>query len=143
MAPYYGPGNKEEILANLDTVIRTVTGIKFVDFQRVYASGASTDKYPGTYINDVSVDKERLLKDLVKNSFGVSLVCWVWAAVGEDLATKLNAFMEDVKDKVMADPTRGQKAYDTIIENISTDGGSRHPQGMAIVNLMIIFYSNE
>lgn len=143
MAPYYGLGTKEEILSNLGTVLNTVTGIKFVDYQRVRASGASIDKYPGTYINDVTVDKERLLKDLVKNTFGVALVCWVWAATDEDLATVLNAFMELVKSKIMADPTRGSKAYDTAIESVGTDGGSRHPQGQAIVSLAIVFYSNE
>lgn len=143
MSPYYGIGDKESILANLGTALNTIEGIKFVDYQRVRASGASADKYPGAYINDVSVDKERLLKDLVKNAFGVSIVCWVWATKDEDLATVLNAFMELVKGKIMVDPTRGSKAYDTVIENVSTDGGSRHPQGQAIINLGIAFYSNE
>jgi len=140
---YFGTGTKEEILANLDTVIRTVTGIKFVDYQKVRASGASADKYPGAFINDASTDKERLLKNLVRNMFGVQLILWVWAKADEDLITKQNAFIEEVKDKVMADPTRGSKAYDTVIESISTDAGSRHPQGMAIINLAIPFYSEE
>lgn len=140
---YYGLGTKEEILADLDAKIRTIPGITFVDYQRVRASGASVDKYPGVYINDVSTDKERLLKDLVRNMFGVSLVCWVWATADEDMATKMNAFMETVKDKVMLDPTRGNKAYDTRIENISTDAGMRHPQGMAILNMAVVFFSEE
>ena len=140
---YFGTGTKEEILANLDTVINTVTGIVFVDYQRIRASGASRDKYPGVYINDAATDKERLLKDLVRNMFGVQLILWVWAAANEDLITKQNAFIDDVKNKVMADLTRGSKAYDTIIESISTDAGSRHPQGMAIINLAIPFYSEE
>ena len=140
---YYGLGTKEEILANLDTVINTVTGIVFVDYQRIQASGASIDKYPGVYINDAATDKERLLKDLVRNIFGVQLILWVWAAKDEDLITKQNVFVEEVKDKVMADITRGSKAYNTMIENINTDAGSRHPQGMAIINMAIIFYSNE
>ena len=140
---YFGTGTKEEILANLDTVINTVTDIKFVDYQRIRASGASRDKYPGVYINDAATDKERLLKDLVRNMFGVQLILWVWAAANEDLITKQNAFIEDVKNKVMADLTRGSKAYDTVIESISTDAGSRHPQGMAIINMAIPFYSEE
>jgi len=140
---YYGLGTKEEILANLETVLLTVSGIKFVDYQRVESSGASAEKYPGLYINDVSTDKERLLKDLVKNAFGVQLVCWVWAKKNEELATVLNAFMRGVKGKIMIDSTRGSKAYDTVIENISTDAGSRHPQGLAVVNMLIPFYSQE
>ena len=140
---YFGTGTKEEILANLDTVLRTISGIKFVDYQKIRASGASVDKYPGIFINDAATDKERLLKDLVRNIFGVQLVCWVWAKADEDLITKQNVFMETIKDKVMADPTRGSKAYDTVIENVTTDAGSRHPQGQAIVNMAIIFYSEE
>ena len=144
---YYGLGIKEEILASLETALLKVDGIKFVDYQRVESSGASPEKYPGLYINDVSTDKERLLQDLVKNAFGVQLVCWVWAKKDEDLATVLNAFMRDVKGEVMADPNRKHNgdynAYDTVIENISTDAGSRHPQGMAVVNILIPFYSQE
>ena len=140
---YFGLGTKEEILANLDTVIRTVTGIIFVDYQRIRASGASRDKYPGVYINDASTDAERLLKDLVRNVFGVQLILWVWAAADEDLSTKQNAFIKEVKEKVMADPTRGNKSRDTVIESTSTDAGSRHPQGMAIINMAIPFYSEE
>lgn len=140
---YFGIGTKEEILANLDTVLNTVSGIKFVDYQRIRASGASVDKYPGVFINDAATDKERLLKDLIRNMFGVQLILWVWAKADEDLITKQNAFIEEVKNKVMADPTRENKAYDTIIESISTDSGSRHPQGMAVINLAIPFYSEE
>jgi len=140
---YYGLGTKEEILGNLDTVLNTITGIKFIDYQRVRASGASTDKYPGIYINDASTEKQRLLRDLVRNVFGVQLVCWVWAKKDEELITVMNAFMEIAKGKVMADPTRGSKAYDTVIENVATDAGARHPQGMAVINLAIIFYSEE
>jgi len=140
---YYGLGTKEEILKNIDTQLNTITGIKFVDYQRVLASDIGPEKYPGSFINDVSTDKEKLLKDLSRNFFGCSLVCWVWATTEEDLATKLNAFLVTVKGKIMADPTRGSKAYDTIIENISTDGGSRWPQGMAVMNTLIVFYSTD
>jgi len=139
--PYYGLGTKEGILANIDTVLNTIDGIKFVDYQRILASGIGPEKYPGSFINDVSTDKERLLKDLYRNVFGCSLVCWVWATVDEKLATKMNAFEVIVRGKIMADPTRGDKAYDTVIENISTDGGSRHPQGMTILNTAIVYYS--
>ncbi len=121
--------------------MNNIAGIKFVDYQRILSSGIGPEKYPGIFINDVSTDKERLLKDLYRNSFGCSFVCWVWATVDEKLATKMNAFEVIVRGKIMADPTRGSKAYDTEIENISTDGGSRWPQGMTIINTVIIYYS--
>jgi len=141
--PYYGPGTKEEILKDIDTQLNTIEGIKFIDYQRVLSSGIGPEKYPGAFINDVSTDKERLLKDLSRNIFGCSLVCWVMAAKDEDLATKMNAFVVIVKGKIMKDPTRGKKAYDTVIESISTDGGSRWPQGMTILNTAIVFYSED
>ena len=144
MSPYYGTGTKEGILANLETVLNTISGIKFVDYQRTQCSGASADKYPGIYINDIGADKQRLLKDLVRNGpFGVSLFCFVWATTEEDLITKLDAFVETVKAKIMLDPYRDENAYDTIIENTRTDGGSRHPQGLAIINLAIPFYGED
>jgi len=143
VSPYYGLGTAEEILANLETVLNTVTGIQFVDYQRIEASGVDPSKYPGCFINSVSTDKERLLKDLVKNAFGVSLILWIWAKEDEDLATKMNLFIDEVKGKVMTDPTRNDQAYDSIIENVSTDAGSRHPQGMCIINMAITFYSEE
>jgi len=139
--PYYGLGTKEKILKNIDTQLNAIEGIKFVDYQRVLASGVGPEKYPGSFINDVSTDKERLLKDLYRNVFGCSLVCWVWATKEEKLATKMNAFEVIVRGKIMADPTRGKQAYDTVIENVSTDGGSRWPQGMTIFNTAIVYYS--
>jgi len=138
---YYGLGTKEEILKDIETQLNTISGIKFVDYQRILSSGIGPEKYPGIFINDVSTDKERLLKDLSRNVAGISLVCWVWATVEQDLATLMNAFVVVIKGKLMLDPTRGNKAYDTVIENISTDGGSRHPQGMAVINTAIVYYS--
>lgn len=140
---YYGLGTVEEILADLEIQMLKVDGIKFVDYQRIRASGASVDRYPGVYINLISTDKTRLLKDLIRNMLGIQLVCWIWAAKDEDLITKQNAFTEDVEGKVMADPTRGSQAYDTVIENVTTDSGSRHPQAMAVINLVIVFYSEK
>jgi len=140
---YYGIGSREAILADLETQLLKIVGIKFVDYQRIEASGIDPDKYPGCFINDVSTDKERLLKDLVKNAFGVSLILWVWAKENENLATKMNIFIDEVKDKIAADPTRGNQAYDSIIESVNTDGGARFPQGLCIINLVIIFYSEE
>jgi len=140
---YYGLGTEEEILSALETSISQVSGIKFVDYQRAYYSGAGIDKYPGVFINAVATDKERLLKDLVRNEFGIQLVLWVWASEGESLITKQNEFINSVKDKIMEDPTQNSKAYDTVIESVATDAGSRHPQAVCVINLKVIFFSQE
>ena len=143
MAIYYGKGTKEKILANLGTEIGTVTGINFVDYQRMYNSGITKEKYPGVFINDVRTDKERILKDIVKNIFNVGFVGFVWVDEGEDLSTALNAFMESVKDKIMLDNTRDSNAYDTRIVVVETDAGSRFPQGVFLILLEILFFSSE
>ncbi len=140
---YYGLGTKEEILADLETKLSAISGIKFVDYQRVLFAGADIDKYPGIYINDIREDKEYLLSDIVRNTFSIALVGWVLASAREDLATKMNSFIEDVKDAIRTDPTRNSKAYDTKITSIQTDGGTRHPQGMFIIAIQVIFFSSE
>jgi len=140
---YYGLGSKEGILADLKTQLDTISGIKFVDYQRIRASGIGPDKYPGIFVNDASTEQERMLKDLVRNVFGVQLVCWCWATGENTLGTQMNAFSVTIKGKIMADPYRNSNAYDTIIENISTDSGSRNPQGMIVINLAIPFYSEK
>lgn len=143
MAIYYGKGTKENILANLGTVLNTISGINFVDYQRMYNSGITKEKYPGVFINDVRTDKDRILKDVVKNMFTVGFVGFVWVDEGEDLSTAMNAFMESVKDKVMLDNTRDSNAYDTRIIVIETDAGSRFPQGVFLLLLEILFFSDE
>jgi len=143
MAIYYGKGSKEAILSNLGSELGEITGIQFVDYQRVYNSGIDKDKYPGVFINDLRTDKTRVLKDVVRNIFTVGIVGFVWVDDDEDLATELNSFMESVKDKLMEDNTRSSNAYDTRITTIETDAGSRHPQGVFIIILEILFFSSE
>jgi len=140
---YYGKGTKEGILASLETALNTISGIKFVDYQRIYDAGITPDQYPGVFINDIEVRKEQVLKDIVRNTFSVGLVLWVWAREGEDLATKLNTFVENVKDAVMADPYRDSNAYSTRIMTIATDAGSRYPQGLGLMTLEIIYFGDE
>ena len=132
---YYGFGTKENILSNLESELNEISGINFVDYQRIKYSGVNPEDYPGCFINDVRVDKEWLLKDIVRNTFSVGIAGWIWAEEHENLSTKLNAFVETVKDKVREDPTRSRNAYDTKITMIETDGGSRHPQGLFIMIL--------
>lgn len=140
---YYGKGTEIEILTNLYNQLSAITGIQFVDFQRIQASGIDPTKYPGCFINSVRTDKQRLLKDIVRNSYAVGVVGWEWAEEAENLMTVLSTFIDAVKLKIMTDPTRGSKAYSTDIRSIVTDSGSRHPQGMFIMMLDILYFSSE
>ena len=140
---YYGKGTEEGILTNLYTVINVISGIGFVDWQRIEDTGIDSTKYPGVFINSVRTDKERKLQDIVKNKLSIALVCWVWAATGENLGSKIHTFANVVRDAVAADPTRNNNARNTVIESITTDGGSRFPQGMFIMPLLITYYSEK
>lgn len=141
--PTYGKGTKEEIINHLGIAMLAITGIKFVEYQKVYDSDMKANRCPGCYVNDVRIDKEKILDDVVKNIFQVGIVGFVYAKSGEILSTILNIFMEQVKDAVILDRSRGGKAYDTKIILIETDAGSRYPQGMFVCMLEIIFYSSE
>ncbi len=139
----YGKGIKEAIMNNLGTAMLAIPGIKFVEYQKVYDSDMIANKCPGCYINDVRIDKEKMLEDVVKNTFQVGVVGFVYALSGQILSTILNTFMEQVKDASILDRTRGGNAYDTKVVLIETDAGSRYPQGMFVVMLEIIFFSSE
>ena len=78
----YKRGTKEGILLNIETAINAVSGIGFVDWQRVYDQSITRDRYPFMFINDVRTDKIKMLKDITKNTFMVGLVGGVW---GEDI----------------------------------------------------------
>ena len=140
---YYGKGTEEGILGNLYTVINNISGIKFVDWQKIYDSGITPDRYPGVFINHIRTDKKRLLKNIIKNTMAVALVSWVWATDIENLGTKMNDFITSIRDAVAADPTRSNNAYNTVIQAVTTDGGSRHPQGMGIISLVITYFSEK
>jgi len=140
---YFGKGTEEAILAYLGVVMNQITGIKFVDYQRVYDSAIGPDRYPGVFINHVRVDKTYHLKNIVKNEFTVAIVGWVWASDAESLGTKLNAFIDSVATKVRTDPTCGNKAYGMEIRSVTTDGGNKHPQGQFVMILDIVFYSTR
>lgn len=139
----YGKGMKEEIMNHLGAAMLAIPGIKFVEYQKVYDSDMKANRCPGVYINDVRIDKEKILDDVVKNTFTAAIVGFVYARSGEVLSTILNIFMEQVKDAVILDRSRGGKAYDTKILIVETDAGSRYPQGMFVVMNEIIFFSDE
>jgi len=97
----YKLSTKEAILLNLETAINGISGINFVDWQRVYDQGITEDRYPFVFINDLRIDKVKMLKNITKNEFMVGLASGVWAVeidgVMENLGTKLNTFMESLK----------------------------------------------
>ncbi|TET09093.1 hypothetical protein E3J84_05505 [Candidatus Aerophobetes bacterium] len=138
---YRGLGTKEEILKSLDTAISAVSGIAYVDWQRSDPTGIDPDRYPGVFINDLRIDRVQLLGDIWKNTYTVALVGFVWAEDDENLGTILNTFITAVKTAVLGDISRNNNAYDTDIEIIATDAGSKHPQGEFIMSLLILFYS--
>ena len=69
----YKRGTKEAILLNIETAINAVSGISFVDWQRVYDQSITKDRYPFMFINDVRTDKTKMLSDITKNQFIVGL----------------------------------------------------------------------
>ena len=138
---YRGLGSKEGVLTSLDTAISAITGIKYVDWQRSDPTGIDPDRYPGVFINDLRTDRVQLLGDIWKNNYTVALVGFVWGGEDENLGTRLNTFITAVKTAVLEDISRNSNAYDTDIEVIVTDAGSKHPQGEFIMTLAILFYS--
>ena len=138
---YRGLGTKEEILKSLDVAISAITGIKYVDWQRSDPTGIDPDRYPGVFINDLRTDRVQLLGDIWKNNYVVVLVGFVYVDEGQNLGTELKTFITAVKTAVLTDISRNSNAYDTDIEVIVTDAGSKHPQGEFIMTLAILFYS--
>lgn len=143
----YKRGTKEAILLNLETAVNGVSGVSFVDWQRVYDQNLQKDRYPFVFINDVRVDKTKMLKDITKNNFMVGLVAGVWGeetdGVMENMGTKMNTFMEALKDAVIADRSRNGEAYTTNMDVVETDAGNRYPQAIFVIMLTIIFFSAE
>lgn len=139
---YYGLGTKEDIFTDLYTQIAAITDIGKVDWQRGVKLGVKLSEYPGVFINFLRIEKQKMLKDLFKNILTVMLVCFVKAGPSEDLGTELNTFINSVETAVLSDPYRDSNAYDTEIQTIALEDGSRHPLGMFIMELVIPFYSS-
>jgi len=139
----YVKTTKEAIMTALGVKFNAISGIKFVDYQRVYDQGIDKARSPGVFLNDVRIDKEKLLSDITKNEFTIGVVGFVWAEEDENLATILNAFLETCKDAVVSDRRLVGTVYTTNIDVIETDGGNRHPQGVFVMMLLVTFFSSE
>ena len=140
---YYGFGNKTTILNNLQTSLSDVEGCNFIDWQRMNFHGIREQDYPGYFINSLRVDRTKMLTDLYKNSFSVSVVGFVLISEGEQLGTVLEDWTSKAEAAILADQTMGNQAYSTTIDYTVTDGGIRTPQGRFIMNLTVIYYSQS
>jgi len=139
----YVKTTKELIMQKLGVKFNAISGIQFVDFQRIYNQGITKDRCPGVYLNDVRIDKEKLLSDITKNEFTIGVVGFIHVDDGDDLATSLNTFLEACKDAVIADRSLAGTVYTINIDVIETDGGNRHPQGMFVMMVLVTFFSAE
>jgi len=152
---YYGKGDKDTIMSTIATAIQNITTIDlgsrtdvYTDYQRAYDAASSPDKFPGAFVNDVTEDKHQLLSDICKNTFTVGIVGWVRAGVlvgtttPENLWTKMNDFVQAIKDVVQADPSLGQQAYKTVCTRVRTDAGSRWPVGVFAMVFTVIYFSD-
>lgn len=139
----YKLSSREVIMEKMDTAVRAIPGIAYVDWQRAYDMGITRERHPGCYINDIRVDKEKLLKDITKNLWSIGIIGFVWADDGESLGTVQNTFTELVKDAIISNRTWDGEVYTTNIILIETDWGNRHPQGMFSMMLQVAFWSAE
>jgi hypothetical protein len=143
MSVFYGLGNKLSIMGNFHGVLSGVTGQQYVDYQRNYDSGIGPEKMPGFFVNDLRDERELILADVVKHNLTVGVVGWVRAGDGENLWPKLNDWANKAIHAIMADPSRGGQAYETQITAYETDSGSRHPVGVYIMIITVIFFTAE
>ena len=142
MAVFYGKGTKSTIMANLAALIKPgIAGVVFVDYQRDYDTGIGPEKVPGAFVNDIDEAKEQILKDVVKNTLQVGITCWTRAAEGENLWAKLNTFVQAIVTAIRSDPSLTNQAYTATVSRIGTDSGSRHPIGVAVIIVQVIYFS--
>jgi hypothetical protein len=135
--------SKETIIQAIGTLVKAITDIEYVDFQRQYDQSVTRDKCPGCFVNDVRIDKVHMLTDIIRNSFMIGIVGFEYAEEDEDLGTLMNAFIEQIKGAVTADRTLGGEAYSLKVDLIETDGGNRHPQCVFVIILTVVFYSSD
>jgi len=142
MATYYGKGTKVTIMTNVAALIKPgIVGVNFVDFQRDYDTGIGPEKMPGAFVNDIDEAKTLILKNVVKNTLQLGIVCWTRAEEGESLWSKLNTFVQAIIGKVRADPSLSNQVYSATVTRIGTDSGSRHPVGIAVIVVQVVYFS--
>ena len=139
---YYGKGTKVTIMSNVAALIKPgIAGVNFVDFQRDYDTGIGPEKMPGAFVNDIDEVKTLVVKDIVKNTLQLGIVCWTRAEEGESLWTKLNTFVQAIITKIRTDPSLSNQAYSAVVTRIGTDSGSRYPVGIAVIVVQVVYFS--
>lgn len=135
-------GTKENILANLKTVITAIkkasgynNDIAYVD--RQYQEMGNYE-YPATFINDIREINTKVLKDLISVDLTIQVICFVHAET--NVSTELNKFLEDVAKAITVDTTRGGEAKRTDITDIDVDSSFMIPHGVGIMTLRIHYY---
>jgi len=142
MANYYGFGVKATIIANIAALIKPgIAGVVFVDYQRAYDTGIGPEKMPGAFVNDVVEEKEKILSNVFKNKVQIGVVVWTRAEAAENLWTKMNTFAQAIIAKIDADPSIGNQAYSATCSRITTDSGARHPVGVFVIIIEVIYFS--
>ncbi len=139
----YTKTTKEAIINTIGAAMESIPGILYVEYQKQYDQDIDKSKCPGLFVNDLRIDKTKMLKDITRNDFTIGLVGFVWAETGENLSTIMNTFLETIKDKLTVDRTWGGTVYTTNIDVIETDGGSKHPQGIFVIMTTVRFFSTE
>lgn len=141
---YFGRGDKALIMKNIHDIIEAIPNLaNKVDYQRDYAATTITpEKYPGCFVNDIVEDKEQVLGDIFRNTLSVGIVGWLRVEDGENLWAKQNTMAKSILDALMVDVTRGSQAYSTTPTRLTTDFGSRHPIGLFVIVLTIVFYAS-
>ena len=146
MATYYGKGSKDLIMSKIASLILAINGVKYVDYQRSYDSSISPEKFPGAFVNDVTENKQQILKDVVKNNFTIGVVGWVRATTVsgsmESTWTKLDTFIRAVEAAIRADPGLNSQVYKTEITRVETDSGTRYPVGLFVMIISVVYFSS-
>lgn len=142
---YFGFGDKGSIMAFFHDEILSISGVRFVDYQRSYASNSNPENTPGAFVNDIIETKERITADIIKNTLTVGIVGWTRAGVvagaEENLWAKMNTFVNAILDKILADPSLGGNAYQTTVSRVETDAGSRYPVGLFVIVFTVVYFS--
>lgn len=146
MANYYGLGAKATIILNVSALIKPgITGVVFVDYQRVYDSSIGPEKMPGAFVNDVVEEKEKILSNVFKNKLQIGVVGWTRAetvdGVDENLWAKMNTFAQAIISKIDADPSIGNQCLSATCSRITTDSGARFPVGIFVIIIEVVYFS--
>jgi hypothetical protein len=140
---YYGFGDKETIIGQVASLISSISGVAFVDYQRAYDTGITPDKFPGAFVNDIDEAKEKILLDLYKNTLQIGIVAWTRANASENLWSKVNTFIQAILAKLADSPTLNSQAYSSRVTRVTTDSGSRHPIGVFAIVIEVIYFSGK